>query len=66
MWSKLTFRVVRDGILENGPLCDYDLGDCCLRWNADPDIDECVNCRCHLGQTFFFTEEFREEIFGPK
>ena len=49
----------------NGPLCDYDLGDCCLRWTADPDIDECVNCRCHLGQTFLFTEEFREEIFGP-
>ena len=40
-----TFRVVRDGILENGPLCDYDLGDCCLRWTADPDadVDECVN-----------------------
>ena len=50
----------------NGPLCDYDLGDCCLRWTADPDVDECANCFCHLGQTFFFTEEFREEIFGPK
>ena len=50
----------------NGPLCDYDLGDCCLRWLPDFDIDECCKCSCHFGPTFFFTEEFSQEIFGWK
>ena len=39
----------------NGPLCDYDLGDCCLRWMPDFDIDECCNCLCHLGYDHFLT-----------
>ena len=39
-----------DGICQdynNGPLCDYDLGDCCL--SLDKLIyDECCDCICHL------------------
>ena len=43
-----------DGICQdvnNGPLCEYDLGDCCLKWYLDPDEREgnCCNCFCHHG-----------------
>ena len=35
----------------NGPLCEYDLGDCCLKWFWLPHEVEghCCNCFCHLG-----------------
>ena len=45
-----------DGICQdfnNGPLCDHDLGDCCLKfWNFYPDESKgnCCNCFCHLGE----------------
>ena len=38
-----------DGICQdynNGPLCDYDLGDCCLRFLPNEN-DECCFCFCH-------------------
>ena len=43
-----------DGICQdynNGPLCEHDLGDCCLKlWNLYPDEKgDCCNCFCHDG-----------------
>ena len=44
-----------DGICQdfnNGPLCEYDLGDCCLKyWQfyLDETKDNCCNCFCHHG-----------------
>ena len=46
----------------NGPLCDYDLGDCCLRWMPDFDIDECCNCLCHLGYDHFLTNNIPTNV----
>ena len=45
---------IGDGICQdynNGPLCEYDLGDCCLKWDWLPHEVEgnCCNCFCHLG-----------------
>ena len=45
----------------NGPLCDYDLGDCCLRFFPS-EIDECCNCNCHLGDAHF-CPEYSDNIF---
>ena len=38
-----------DGICQdhnNGPFCDYDMGDCCL---VEVVMDECCNCACSMG-----------------
>ena len=38
-----------DGICQdynNGPICDYDLGDCCTRFLPN-EYDVCCNCWCH-------------------
>ena len=45
----------------NGPLCDYDLGDCCLRFFPSG-IDECCICKCHLGDAHF-CPEYGDYIF---
>ena len=36
-----------DGICQdhnNGPYCEYDMGDCCL--GSDQADEDCCNCRC--------------------
>ena len=42
-----------DGICQdfnNGPLCEHDLGDCCLKiWLPYESKGNCCNCFCHLG-----------------
>ena len=42
-----------DGICQdhnNGPYCNYDMGDCCL---VGRNVEECCNCNCkQIGEDF--------------
>ena len=46
-----------DGICQdhnNGPFCDYDLGDCCLNLSFGYKVEKhgCCSCTCHGGSIF--------------
>ena len=41
----------------NGPLCDYDLGDCCVR-PGELISDECCRCDCHSDAMFDFWSDY--------
>ena len=44
-----------DGICQdhnNGPYCDYDMGDCC---NPSVDLEQCCSCSCHTFDFLWFS-----------
>ena len=44
---------IGDGICQdhnNGPFCDYDLGDCCL---GPTNTTECCDCHCKYGSLYY-------------
>ena len=46
-----------NGICEdhnNGPYCDYDLGDCCLSLDQTMTQSNCCQCSCKLQQTDYY------------
>ena len=57
-----------DGICQdhnNGPFCNFDLGDCCLRFSDDHNNEEfltdCCTCSCHAdGSTLDYYSIFSE------
>ena len=61
-----------DGICQdhnNGPFCNFDLGDCCLRFSDDHNNEEfltdCCTCSCHAdGSTLDYYSIFSEYNWG--
>ena len=42
----------------NGPLCDYDLGDCCVR-PGQMNATECCRCECHNDLSYDWWDDYK-------
>ena len=42
----------------NGPLCDYDLGDCCVH-PGQMNTTECCRCDCHSHINYYFWDDYK-------